>query len=1092
MAPITFDKFKALYEQPAEMAPDLPTPMKGGNGPRFGKSEALVTHVAGTDDVPLPQPKAQRKATPIGPAPPLPLDPEMVARVVKFAVEREAIRLRKEAGQPPPWTTDPILAAGYFCNVHREHDKVTRWIAENWRGPNRDDPGLWFGMTMARCINEPSALAEIGYPVPFDAERVRSVLEARKARGEKVFRTDAYKPPTPPEKSRSTISFLVEDVLGPLWRDREQLRPQAGEMLRAYSDRLRERYRIGPFLAGQIIADLKHVEPLHSASDWWTFALPGPGSARGLNRVCKREVKASWSEAQWHATLLQLGTEIAPQLEAAGIARVDAQNLQNVLCEADKYFRAQEKGGKPARKYKTAKAPKSARVKKAPTVKPDGGPQGIPFMLTQQMRQRLERLGYIEEQIKNILPAQAWDLIRAGKQTAPSPPKSEPETSPPVAPAAELPGEQQRTQREDAKFSNDSDKAPDSTTSGTIAAEPPSYILDPESVAKVASSSTSTESRSTTTTKPPPASPPPGSNAGSTTPSHNGYPRGELDTGAQVAFYIYCDHRERFYLGVRRTADKQFPQYHWNGQQWIKGLPKGFLKIPYRLPELLDAPPDAWVVIAAGEKDAETAARLSFVATTNSGGEGKGQWTAELNRWFSGKQRAAIMEDNDAAGYAHAVEVANALRGIVPDIRIVGFRELKKGGDLTDWINMVPGRGHAELLARIEAALPAEGELDEWDAGELLSHAPPKPRQWLTAGQFCRTFLSGLVAPGDVGKTTLRLTQAIELATGRELLGMHVFKRCRVLVLSFEDDRAELHRRLLAICKHHKVDPAELRDWLFCRDFNSGPKLAELDQHGKRRQVGALDGMLRRAIARTRCDLLILDPFIKLHALNESDNPDMNFVCELLIKLAQDGNIAVDSPAHTHKGAIQAGDADARRGASAQRDAGRLDYTFTVMSEDEAKQFGMPVDERKRYMRLDKAKANIVPAIKARWFRLVGVSLGNDTADYPEGDEVQALERWEPPETWGDVSSEALNAILNEMEAEMPTGRRYSGRPQATDRAAWKVVQKYCPTKTEAQCREMIREWIKAGVLFEAKYHDPVSRKEEWGLFVDHNKRPQY
>src|SRR5262249_39612351 len=108
MAPATFDEFKALYEQPAEMAPDLPTPMKGGKGPRFGASEAPVEHVAGIDDVPPPRPKAQRKATPIGPATPLPLDPEMVARVVAFAIEREAIRLRKEAGQPWPWTTDEI------------------------------------------------------------------------------------------------------------------------------------------------------------------------------------------------------------------------------------------------------------------------------------------------------------------------------------------------------------------------------------------------------------------------------------------------------------------------------------------------------------------------------------------------------------------------------------------------------------------------------------------------------------------------------------------------------------------------------------------------------------------------------------------------------------------------------------------------------------------------------------------------------------------------------------------------------------------------------------------------------------------------
>src|SRR6516165_5847651 len=112
-----------------------------------------------------------------------------------------------------------------------------------------------------------------------------------------MFPLRRLQPPTPPDKGTGTIEFLVRDVLGPLWRDREQLRPQANETLRAYSDRLRERYRIGPFLAGQVIADLKHVESFRSASDWWSFAVPGPGSLRGLNRVCKREVKASWSEA---------------------------------------------------------------------------------------------------------------------------------------------------------------------------------------------------------------------------------------------------------------------------------------------------------------------------------------------------------------------------------------------------------------------------------------------------------------------------------------------------------------------------------------------------------------------------------------------------------------------------------------------------------------------------------------------------------------------------------------------------------------------------------------------------------------------------
>jgi hypothetical protein len=120
-----------------------------------------------------------------------------------------------------------------------------------------------------------------------------------------------------------------------------------------------------------------------------------------------------------------------------------------------------------------------------------------------------------------------------------------------------------------------------------------------------------------------------------------------------------------------------------------------------------------WTPICAGEKDVITAVRLGFVATTNPGGEGKGQWTPELNKWFAGKLHVAIMEDRDKTGEAHVIEVAKALLGIVPDIRIVRFLELPEDchGDLTDWVEADPARrGYAELLARIEAAKPITAE----------------------------------------------------------------------------------------------------------------------------------------------------------------------------------------------------------------------------------------------------------------------------------------------------------------------------------------------------------------------------------------------
>ena len=165
-------------------------------------------------------------------------------------------------------------------------------------------------------------------------------------------------------------------------------------------------------------------------------------------------------------------------------------------------------------------------------------------------------------------------------------------------------------------------------------------------------------------------------------------PHGERDTGHQVAFFIYRRADGRPYLGVKKTSTKQFPQFHAENGRWVKGPPQG-PRIPYRLPELVRAPLNVWTVIAAGEKDVAMAlaaalpgklekvidalgltAALGFIATTNPEGERKGAWAPELNAWFQGR-RVAIMEDHDATGEAHVIEVAEALRGIAADIRII-------------------------------------------------------------------------------------------------------------------------------------------------------------------------------------------------------------------------------------------------------------------------------------------------------------------------------------------------------------------------------------------------------------------------------------
>jgi hypothetical protein len=96
---------------------------------------------------------------------------------------------------------------------------------------------------------------------------------------------------------------------------------------------------------------MKYVWPLRRANDWRTFAASGPGSKRGLNRVLGRPVQTSWDEHGWRVQLRELHENITPELQRIGLGDLHAQDLQNCLCELDKYLRAKLGEGRPKRRF---------------------------------------------------------------------------------------------------------------------------------------------------------------------------------------------------------------------------------------------------------------------------------------------------------------------------------------------------------------------------------------------------------------------------------------------------------------------------------------------------------------------------------------------------------------------------------------------------------------------------------------------------------------------------------------------------------------------------------------------------------------------
>lgn len=281
-------------------------------------------------------------------------DKEALKRLVYWIKERYSILQKKDRLLPKPWTKDPILQKYKFCNVFREDDRVTKWVMRHWRYPHHADADVWFAMVVARLINWPESLEEIGYPVPWKPMKFMGALNRRRALKKKVF-TGAYMIHADAGDYPSKADYLAMKVLNPMWEKRQYLRPREGDYLLSFYNRLHECRDMGSFMAGQVVADVKFTDGLHIAPDWWTFAVPGPGSKRGLNRVCGREIGATWSEHHWLSRLRALRRVVEVKL-AKSTARdrievISAQDLQNCLCEFDKYDRVRLGQGRPRSLY---------------------------------------------------------------------------------------------------------------------------------------------------------------------------------------------------------------------------------------------------------------------------------------------------------------------------------------------------------------------------------------------------------------------------------------------------------------------------------------------------------------------------------------------------------------------------------------------------------------------------------------------------------------------------------------------------------------------------------------------------------------------
>jgi hypothetical protein len=274
------------------------------------------------------------------------------ADMALFITERDAVRERKEAGLKPPWTADPAIAGYRYCNVRREDDKVTRWIAANWRDKNATHPNLVLAMVLARMVNWPESLVEIGFPYEWDPDRVKMILQLRQSLHKKTW-SAAYMITTCGKKM-SKEEYVVDHVCGTVAYVNWTMHHPDGHLatLAEIFTGLTQVDGLGSFLAAQVIADLKNTprHALSKAPDWHTWSAPGPGSLRGLNWFFYDKPDGPIRASSYQAHINGCWAEVKPLLPTY-LQYLHMQDFQNCLCEFSKYCRIRLGDGRVRSKY---------------------------------------------------------------------------------------------------------------------------------------------------------------------------------------------------------------------------------------------------------------------------------------------------------------------------------------------------------------------------------------------------------------------------------------------------------------------------------------------------------------------------------------------------------------------------------------------------------------------------------------------------------------------------------------------------------------------------------------------------------------------
>ena len=263
----------------------------------------------------------------------------------RFASERHRVYLQRVAGQPHPWTRDPVLSTYRFTNAFRAADRVSQYLIRMaYSDHDANDDTLFLRTLLFKIFNKidtwENIVRETDLPAAdhFDHLACEELLDRLRDVGKAIY-SAAYIMPSG-GRSGGTKHRMHLQLLRRMLDDRLPAKLRHSRSLKDAYDLLLAYPTLGPFLAFQYAIDLNYTT-LTSHSEW-SFVVAGPGALDGLSKCFESLGEYSPEDAILWLSDRQEEEFRREDLRFDGLwgRSLRPIDVQNLLCEVSKYTRA--------------------------------------------------------------------------------------------------------------------------------------------------------------------------------------------------------------------------------------------------------------------------------------------------------------------------------------------------------------------------------------------------------------------------------------------------------------------------------------------------------------------------------------------------------------------------------------------------------------------------------------------------------------------------------------------------------------------------------------------------------------------------------